>query len=49
MKDSAKDRIASIEAKLEELDKLSSDMTEDSFTFIVNDIRTHRSRSCGFF
>lgn len=40
MKDSAKDRIASIEAKLEELDKLSSDMTEDSFTFIVNDIRT---------
>ena len=38
MKESAKDRIASIEAKLEELDNLSSDMTEDTFSFVFNNI-----------
>ena len=39
MKDSAKDRIASIEAKLEELDRLSSDMTEDKFSIVFNTMR----------
>jgi hypothetical protein len=39
MKDSAKVRIAIIEAKLEELDKLSANASEDKLSSVFNDIR----------
>ena len=39
MEGSTKTRIASIEAKLEELDKLSANMTEDRFSLVFNNIR----------
>ena len=39
MKDSAKNRIVDIEAKLEELDQLAASMTEDRFSLVFNNIR----------
>ena len=39
MTDSASTRNSDIETMLEELDKLASDMTEDKFSFVFNNIR----------
>ena len=39
MKDSAMARIASIEAKLEELDRLAANTSEDKLSFVFDNIR----------